>query len=84
MKKLTLEERALKFMKEHPNYSPYDFSTLERIKRIEKNKLKRAKIERDIMQLRFETKLTLAEIGEKYGISRQRVDQVVKKYRSLK
>lgn len=75
---LMKEERFAKFISENPTYFQYDEHRLNILEQKEKRVEKRLDIIKRICELRYKNKLTLVQIGEEYGVSKQRIEQRLK------
>lgn len=73
----TLEERREKFLREHPEYKFRSPVEMARVSRRERKAERRRKREEEILELRHKDKLTLQAIGDRYGITRERVRQII-------
>lgn len=77
MKDLETEKsiRLQNFLKENPTWYEINFpKALEREMRIQKKIIFMS----DVLELRNKNKLSFEEIGSRYGLSKQRIHQIIK------
>lgn len=82
MKKIDREkqQRLEKFLKEHPDFYKYSPSQLELLKfQAQRRDLKLKRL-KEICELYYKNYLSYSEIANKFGVSRQRIHQIIDEY----
>lgn len=76
--KMTIDERARKFLAEHPEYTAHSASQLKRLKTNEFRRVQKAQRIKEILELREKKDLTLKEIADRFGVSHQAIGSMLR------
>ncbi len=71
------QERREKFFSEHPNWKSYDEPRFLALQKREERNAERIKRIEEIFEMRFKNEMTMVSIAERYGITKQRIYQIL-------